>query len=153
MTCQSVIDPSRAEYWHMGETTTRLGSVMPPRSSGVKSLGRADRDVSFLERFSQCRGEGRGSGLVAVQAERVGGDRHALALEARDVALLDHRERLLHRLGRIRDHAAGLVARRKRAVIRVAAVGEHLAADTNTLLLCDLEILAVRKHVEHRAQI
>src|SRR5918992_535073 len=90
--CQSVIEPSRAEYWHIGETTTRLGSVMPPRSSGVKSLGRADRDVSFLERFSQRRGEGRGSGLIAVQAQRVGGDRHALAREARDVALLDHRK-------------------------------------------------------------
>src|SRR5688572_31470790 len=84
MTCQSVIDPSRAEYWHMGETTTRLGSVMPPRSSGVKSLGRADRDVSFLECFSQRCGEGRGSGLVAMQAERVGRDRHAFALRSEE---------------------------------------------------------------------
>ena len=63
----------------MGETTMRLGSVMPPRSIGVNSLGRADRDISFLESLPQRRGECRGSRLVAVQAQRVGGDRHALA--------------------------------------------------------------------------
>ncbi len=30
--------PSTAEYWHIGETTMRLGSVTPPRSTDVKSL-------------------------------------------------------------------------------------------------------------------
>ena len=37
--------PSSAEYWHIGETTMRLGSVMPPSSSGVKSSGCGNFDV------------------------------------------------------------------------------------------------------------
>src|SRR5262245_59908014 len=122
------MQPSSAEYWHIGETTMRLGSVMPPSSSGAKSLGGGDRDVSFLEGLPQGSGEKRGARLVAVQAERVGGNPYALARQAGDIAILDHRQRLLHRLRGIHDHAAGLVARRERAVVRVAAVGEHLAA-------------------------
>ena len=35
--CQSVALPSAAEYWHMGETTMRLGSSTGPRASGEKS--------------------------------------------------------------------------------------------------------------------
>ena len=27
--CQSLAAPSSAEYWHIGDTTTRLGSVTP----------------------------------------------------------------------------------------------------------------------------
>ncbi len=30
--------PSSAEYWHIGETTIRLGKVIPPRRIGVKSF-------------------------------------------------------------------------------------------------------------------
>jgi hypothetical protein len=30
--------PSSAEYWHIGETTMRLGSVTPPRVMGVKRV-------------------------------------------------------------------------------------------------------------------
>src|SRR5882762_3771168 len=79
MRCQSFMQPSSAWYWHMGETTTRLGSVMPPSWIGVKSfagmcriLGRADGDAALGEHFTQCLGEAHGAGLVAVQAERVG---------------------------------------------------------------------------------
>src|SRR5262245_63148590 len=84
--CQSVIEPSSAEYWHIGETTTRFGSVMPPRSMGVKSLGCGNLNPLPRERFSQCFCEKNGIRLIAVQAERVGGDRHALAAQAHDDA-------------------------------------------------------------------
>src|SRR5512134_1011378 len=135
--CQSVMEPSSAEYWHIGETTMRLGSVTPPSSIGVKSLGRGNGYAFFSKDSSEFSCEQRRSRLVAVQAKRVGRDRHALAREARDVALLDHAERLLCRLPRVLDHAAGLVARRERAVVGVAAVGEHLAAHADTRPLCD----------------
>src|SRR4026209_2198904 len=86
--CQSVIEPSSAEYWHIGDTTMRLGSVMPPRSSGVKSSGRRDRDFSFLEGFSQGGRKHRGPRLVAVDAQRVRGHGNALARQAGDVTFL-----------------------------------------------------------------
>src|SRR3954451_190788 len=38
MKCQSVMEPSSATYWHIGETTMRLGSVTPPSWIGVKSF-------------------------------------------------------------------------------------------------------------------
>src|SRR5512134_290881 len=88
--CQSVIEPSSAEYWHIGETTTRFGSVMPPRSIGVNSSGRFNLDSLLRECFSQFSRECHRVGLVAVETERVGGDRHALAAEADDDAVLDH---------------------------------------------------------------
>lgn len=36
--CQSDAQPSRAEYWHMGDITTRLGSVKPRSFIGVNKL-------------------------------------------------------------------------------------------------------------------
>src|SRR5690349_16394671 len=33
--CQSLATPSRAEYWHMGETTMRLGKCIPPIASAL----------------------------------------------------------------------------------------------------------------------
>src|SRR5688572_18521588 len=69
--CQSVGEPSSAEYWHIGEMTTRLGSVMPPRSSGVKSLGSGNGDSFVGEGFTKGLGESDRAGLVAVDAERV----------------------------------------------------------------------------------
>ena len=75
------MQPSSAEYWHIGETTMRLGSVMPPSWMGVKSLGGANLDAFLRECLSDQRSKGRCARLVAVQAERVGGDRHALAGE------------------------------------------------------------------------
>src|SRR3954454_21741678 len=88
--CQSVMQPSRAEYWHMGETTMRLGRVMPPSSIGVNSLGCGNRDSFFLERAPQLGREFRGAGLVAVQAHGVRRDGYALAPEADHRAALDH---------------------------------------------------------------
>src|SRR5688572_4268958 len=148
--CQSVIEPSSAEYWHIGETTMRLGSVMPPSSIGVKSLGGGNSNALFSEYAAKFFCKKRGARLVAVEAERVGCHRDRLTGERHDVSVLDHGEGLLHRLGRVLDHAAWLVARRERAVVGVAAIGEHLAADWNACLFRNLEILAVGKDVKHR---
>src|SRR3990170_6291201 len=124
--CQSVIEPSSAEYWHIGETTMRFGSVMPPSWIGVRSLGGANANSFFLKNAPDLFCEERGTRLVPVDAHGVGRDRHALASDAGDVALLHHRQRLLHRPRPVLDHRAGPVARPQRAVVGVAAVGEHL---------------------------
>src|SRR5436190_16042476 len=34
--CQSVAEPSSAEYWHIGETATRLWNGIPPITIGEK---------------------------------------------------------------------------------------------------------------------
>src|SRR3954467_10657213 len=39
--CQSVAQPSTAEYWHIGDTTTRLERVSSRKRSGSKSPVRA----------------------------------------------------------------------------------------------------------------
>src|SRR3954463_14851051 len=82
--CQSLMLPSSAEYWHIGETTMRLGSVTPPSVMGVKRvagmrpilghgpLGRRDRDAALGEHLADRLGEGHGARLVAVQAQRIG---------------------------------------------------------------------------------
>src|SRR3954464_14752689 len=101
--CQSIVQPSRAEYWHMCDMTMRFGRVMPPSSIGVNSLGCGNRDSFFLERAPQLGGEFRRARLVAVQAQGVGRDGYALAPEADHRAALDHRQRLLHRLGSVLD--------------------------------------------------
>ena len=45
--CQSLAEPSVELYWHIGDTTTRLGSVMPRRVIGEnKTL--AIEEASFL---------------------------------------------------------------------------------------------------------
>ena len=40
--CQSLLNPSSLEYWHMGETKTRLGKVMPANWRGEN---KCDRDT------------------------------------------------------------------------------------------------------------
>src|SRR5882724_8630397 len=145
--CQSFMQPSSAWYWHIGEMTIRLGSVTPPSWSGVKSLGSGNFDLPFFECLPEGFREGRGAGLVAVDAQCIGRDRHPLSGETGDVALLDHRQRLLHGLVGVFDHAARLVARRERAVVGVAAVGEHLAAHRDAGALRDVEVLALRQHI------
>src|SRR6185295_20273337 len=130
--------PSSAEYWHMGEMTTRFGSVIPPTSIGVNSSGRGKLDAPLGEFPSQFPCKHDGPGLIAVEAERVRRDRHALSGKAGDEAALDHAERLLDRLLRVLDHAARLVARRERAVVGVAAVGEHFGDGLHAFLLDDL---------------
>src|SRR5437867_5800604 len=136
MRCQSFMQPSSAEYWHIGETTMRLGSVTPPSWMGVKSLGGGNRDSFFRKGLPERLGKRHGAGLVAVQAYRVGGNRNAPAGEAGDIALLDHRQRLLHRLGGVLDQASRQVARRERAVVGVAAVGEDLSGDPDAGPFC-----------------
>src|SRR3979490_2017881 len=106
MRCQSFMQPSSAEYWHIGETTMRLGSVTPPSWMGVKSLGSGNRDSSFRKGLPERLGKRRGAGLVAVQAQRVGGDGYAPAGEAGDIALLDHRLTLPHRPGPVLEPAS-----------------------------------------------
>src|SRR4029079_8782646 len=95
--CQSVIEPSSAEYWHIGAITTRLGSVMPPSWIGVKSSGCGNGDSSLGKYLAEILRECRAAGLVAVQAHRVGGDRDAFAAQAGDVALFNHGDCLLRR--------------------------------------------------------
>ena len=36
--CQAVAAPSSAEYWHIGETTMRLGSVRPRSANGLNRV-------------------------------------------------------------------------------------------------------------------
>src|SRR5689334_16509305 len=36
--CQSVAEPSSAEYWHIGDTMMRLASLRPRKAIGVKSV-------------------------------------------------------------------------------------------------------------------
>src|SRR5712691_11541816 len=130
------MQPSSAEYWHIGETTMRFGRVTPPSWMGVKSLGGGNRDSFFQKGLSERLGKRHGAGLVAVQAQRVGGDRNAPPGEAGDIALLDHRQRLLHCLGGVLDQAYRQVARRERAVVGVAAVGEDLSGDPDAGFFC-----------------
>src|SRR5258706_6427294 len=133
--CQSVMRPACAEYWHIGDTTMGLGKVTPPSWIGVNSFGFkagllsgcGDRNVSFRERLAQLFREVHRAGLVAVQQQRTGEHGKRLAGQAGDVAVLDHRQRLLHRLRGVLDHPARPLARRERAVVRVAAVGEDFA--------------------------
>src|SRR5258708_10863981 len=122
MRCQSVMRPSFAEYWHIGDTTMRFGRLTPPSWIGVKSLGCGNQDSLLGKDLPQRFGERHRARLIAVQAERVGDHRHVLSGEAGDVAFLDHRQRLLHRLRRVLDQAARPVARCHPAVIPLAAL-------------------------------
>src|SRR2546426_12597580 len=126
MRCQSFMQPSSAEYWHIGETTMRLGSVTPPSWMGVKSLGSGNRDSFFRKGLPERLGKRDGAGLVAVQAHRVGGDRNAPPGQAGDMALLDHRQRLLPCLGGVLDQSSRRVARRGRALVCRPAVCEDI---------------------------
>ena len=51
--CQSVAQPSSAEYWHIGEMTMRLGSVMVRRVSGEKRA--LTKTVSGMGWDADCR--------------------------------------------------------------------------------------------------
>src|SRR3982751_5489985 len=119
-------------------------AALPPAAARAAraSSRRGDADVALGESAAQGPREGRRARLVAVNAKRLGGDSHALAGEARDVALLDHGERLGDRLFGVLDHAAGLVARREGAFLGVAAIGEHFATHRHAGALGDLVVLA-----------
>src|SRR5437867_6803992 len=138
------MQPSSAEYWHIGETTIRVGGVTRPSWMGVTSLGSGNRDSFFRKGLPERLGKSHGAGLVAVQAYRVGGNRNAPAGEAGDMALLDHRQRLLHRLGGVLDQASRQVARCERAVVGVAAVGEDLSGDPDAGFFCHCMIFTIR---------
>src|SRR5258708_15627431 len=107
---------------------TTLEAQADPRPRAAARAARAssrrcDLYPSLPEARSERLGEGNRAGLVAVDAQRVGGNRHALAREAGDETLLDHRQGLLPCLVRVLDHAAGLVAARDRAVAREPSNG------------------------------
>src|SRR5258705_5514973 len=93
--CQSVIEPSSAEYWHIGEMTTRLGSVMPPSWIGSNSLGCGNGDSFFGECLAQVLREGDCARLIAVQAHRVGSHGNLFPGKARYMTFQDHRQGLL----------------------------------------------------------
>src|SRR5512147_670404 len=69
--CQSLMQPSSAEYWHMGAMTTRLGRVTPPIWIGSNSLGCGNGDSFLGEGLPQGLREGHGPRLVAVQTQRI----------------------------------------------------------------------------------
>ena len=52
--CQSLAKPSSLEYWHMGETTTRFGSLRLRRVSSSKSFGIQYKDAPFSAFDSFC---------------------------------------------------------------------------------------------------
>src|SRR6516165_7127339 len=48
MTCQSVMQPSTAEYWHIGAMTIRLVNSRVPTRNGVNSVLIADFSLSWI---------------------------------------------------------------------------------------------------------
>src|SRR6185295_1266847 len=54
--CQSSAMPSRAEYWHIGEMTTRFLRVMPRRVSGENSSGLDDIEFLLTGRCKATKG-------------------------------------------------------------------------------------------------
>src|SRR5258706_14999568 len=142
--CQSVIEPSSAEYWHIGEMTTRLGSVMPPSWIGSNSLGCGKGDSFFGECLAKVLREGDRARLITVQAHGIGRNRNFFPGQAGDIALQDHRQRLLLGRSRVDNHSARLVARRERAVVGVAAIGEYFTSYFDFFFFRNFKIPAVR---------
>src|SRR4051812_10276846 len=71
MRCQSVMQPSTAEYWHIGAITIRLASLILPTWNGVKSLAMislspscvtvmANSIVEFSRNFRPTKAQWRG---------------------------------------------------------------------------------------------
>src|SRR3954454_17411202 len=119
-------------------------AALPPAAARAAraSSRRGDADVALGESAAQGPREGRRARLVAVDAKRLGGDSQALAGEAGDLALLEHGERLGEWLLGGLQHAAGLVARRERAFVGVAAISEHFATHRHPGALGHLVVLA-----------
>src|SRR5882672_9090443 len=62
--CQSFAMPSRAEYWHIGETTTRFFRVMPRRVSGENSKGLDVIDFLLTGRCMRRKAENVNPGMA-----------------------------------------------------------------------------------------
>src|SRR5690348_7692417 len=84
MKCQSVAQPSIAEYWHIGDTTMRFGSLSSRRRSGSNRPGRRSAacagSVSGNGGFAQARG-------LAQHLDLVGRFPRELGLVAAEVAV------------------------------------------------------------------
>src|SRR5690606_11530115 len=52
--CQSVVQPSSAEYWHIGAMTIRLASSRSPTRSGVNSALMLDPPAAPISAVSGC---------------------------------------------------------------------------------------------------
>src|SRR5690242_9265752 len=65
--CQSVMQPSSAEYWHIGAITIRLGSLIDPRSNGSNSL------LIGLTRFGPIRNAGLDTSFLNDLARKADG--------------------------------------------------------------------------------
>src|SRR5580704_19676583 len=51
--CQSLLNPSSLEYWHMGETNTRLGKLTPANWMGENNSDRfVDKMASLRTKLS-----------------------------------------------------------------------------------------------------
>ena len=56
--CQSVAQPSSAEYWHIGETTMRLGSATPRSAMGSNRCMRVLRRTAGDPGAARVRRDG-----------------------------------------------------------------------------------------------
>src|SRR5690349_10346765 len=90
--CQSVGRPSIDEYWHMGDTHTRLRIVVPRRVRGEKrrltGAPTAPRDRMFRRPLRAAEGSGRDSplGEELVAAEGVADHPRGVEPEHHDVS-------------------------------------------------------------------
>src|SRR6185503_9961877 len=133
--CQSLANPSWLEYWHIGETTMRWGSVRPREVNVSKRLGIGTWNLGFgiwdlrrsrrlsLRRADRFVGERLGRGhrcrAVASQLRRHG--RQARDRDHASEAAADHRER--------RAEPVGDRARLQLAELRAADEEHHVHAD------------------------
>ena len=120
--CQSLAQPSSAEYWHIGETTMRLASSRPATRKGVnKVLGmRIDSTLAGTRHFLAL--------LDGLQIGNDGTDIVGVKLEFRHIRMAGHdalSQRLLQGLNRI---ALSESAKRRRKFVRaVTAATDRMA--------------------------
>src|SRR5215213_6444100 len=92
--CQSFIEPSFAEYWHIGDTTMRFGSRTGPRSKGVNrgAVMRVPEVVWRDQRLSSGEVAARGAAVQPGRHMRLARPPHgALAIGALSAEPARHR--------------------------------------------------------------
>src|SRR5262249_38798027 len=97
MRCQSLAQPSSAEYWHIGETTMRLASSSPATRKGVNKV----LDMGFIRLWLEAR---QSPLLDGFQIDDDGIDILGVKLEFRHVRMARHdalAKRLFQGLDRI----------------------------------------------------
>src|SRR6185437_6494707 len=137
--CQSVAEPSSAEYWHIGETAMRFASSRPASRIGEKRA---------LVMGDPGRRAGRRSALLdGLQIGDDGTDLVGVKLEFRHIGMAGEdalAQRLLERFHRI---ALAEHAKQRRLLARAcAAAADGMAAGAVLLqqLFAELEVAVVR---------